>query len=109
MIWRVSRGRIELLSKRQHILKAIQQKDAAGGAFLLNPAVTLGAHAGAWAAGKGTSAASDVISGNLEFLGLLTAHVPFVGNMFSSLGEKFGSLSQKASNRAAIDDVVTHA
>lgn len=82
-------------------VKALQQKDVVGVAFLMNPAVTLGAHAGAWAAGKGVSGAGAAIAGNLEFLGLITAHVPVVGKMFSNLGQKFETLSQKASDAAS--------
>lgn len=79
-------------------IQALKGKDPAGIAFLMNPALALGAHFGAWAAGKGVGAASGAVSGNLEFLGILTAHVPVVGALFTNLSGKFGTLSQKASD-----------
>ncbi len=79
-------------------IQALQGKDPAAMAFLLNPALALGVHAGAWAAGKGVGTASNVIAGNLEFLGILTRHVPVVGALATDLSKKFDTLSTKASD-----------
>lgn len=86
-------------------IKALQGSDPTGIAFLLNPSVTLGVHAGAWAAGKGLSQASSMIAGNLEFLAILTSHVPAVSNIVQRLSQQFDTLSNKAAQ--ATQAVVT--